>query len=653
MTPVDTPFCLILDDYHAIDSREIDTALATLLELMPPQMTLLITSRSDPGFPISRLRARGQMIELRATDLRFTDAEAAQFLQETMGLTLTTEQIAALESQTEGWIAGLQMAAISMQNRDHSDLAGFVQSFTGSHRFIMDYLTDEVLAQVSPDVQSFLLLTAVLNRLNAGLCDALLSKTQALTSNRQSQQILEQLEVTNTFLMPLDDERCWYRYHHLFADLLRQKVSADTASTIRQQAALWSAENDLMEDAIDYAIAAGALDMAVPWLVENGLRFLFQGKLSRLRRWYDAFPHERLLDQPRLCLDYAWVLMNQGERDAVEPYLLAVEAATQGAPDTRVVTALIRANNARNIENLPVMQAEATLALKLAPADGAEARCSALLQLGVVQLMAVDGDWDVAVQLLEESAALAQQGSNLNMAFVAGGYLGLAYLQRGEVATATAVLNKTYTLATEQGQGQSPVLTYLHLGLAHLAFLAGDWEEARREITQVEAHGRFHNAASGVIRSSMLLALVAQKAGDAETVRLAVESVEEAAVSIKNPDLAQQVEFLKSVFSRSDPPPMQLQTVRRLAAGASLARAKFVAAPEIAQPEQPLVDPLSERELEVLTLIATGLKNKEVAEELFISLNTVLHHTKNIYSKLGVNKRALAIAKGRELNLIQ
>ncbi|MCA9919797.1 MAG: AAA family ATPase, partial [Anaerolineales bacterium] len=182
LVPVPEPFLLILDDYHAIDSAEVDGALASLLDLMPPQMTLSLTSRSDPGFPISRLRARGQLIELRADDLRFTEAEAAEFLQQTMGLTLLPGQIAALENRTEGWIAGLQMAALSMQNRG-GDLDGFVQSFTGSHRFIMDYLTDEVLAQVSPDVQAFLLQTAVLHRLHANLCDAVLANHQSPISN--------------------------------------------------------------------------------------------------------------------------------------------------------------------------------------------------------------------------------------------------------------------------------------------------------------------------------------------------------------------------------------------------------------------------------------------------------------------------------------
>ncbi len=653
VTAVSTPFIFVLDDYHAIDSPDIDTALAFLLDRMPPHMTLALTSRSDPGFPISRLRARGQLTELRADDLRFTEAEAAQFLQQTMGLTLQPAQIAALENRTEGWIAGLQMAALSMQNRSDGDLDGFVQSFTGSHRFIMDYLTDEVLAQASPEVHAFLLQTAVLHRLHANLCEAIMPEAEA-------QQILEQLEATNTFLIPLDDERRWYRYHHLFADLLRQKVPDATAQTVRQKAAVWCAANGLVEDAIEYAIGAGVWETAVPLLAQNGLTYLFQGKLNRLRRWYEAFPTDLLMQQPRLCLDYAWVLVNQGEKNAVEPYLLAAETAAHGAPDVRGVTAIIRANNARAFENLPVMQAEAELALALIPPDRAVARCTALAQLGIVQFMAEGGDLAEAVRLLEETAVLARQSQNMNTAFLAGGCLGLAHLLRGEVGVAADVLLETHTFAIRQGLGQSPLLSYVHLGLAHLAFLAGELDAARQEITQVDAYCRFANEMSCLLRGSMLSALVEQAAGNqagvdsalAELARLAAPELGEEAISLKNPELSRQVAFFQELLVQSRPSPGQLEMARLLAAGASLTYAQAAAQLEAAAPEQPLVDPLSERELEILQLIAAGLKNKEIAEQLFISLNTVLYHNKNIYGKLGVSKRTVAVSKARELGLV-
>lgn len=649
VVPVSNPFYLILDDYHAIDSVEIDRGLAALLDLMPPQMTLVITSRSDPGFPISRLRARGELIELRAQELRFIEAEAAQFLQQTMGLTLLPAQIAALEARTEGWIAGLQMAALTMQNRENSDVDGFVHTFTGSHRFIMDYLTDEVLAQVSPDVQTFLLQTAVLHRLCADLCDAVLPEADS----RRSQEILTQLETTNTFLIPLDDERRWYRYHHLFADLLRQKLSAAAAQSARQKAAIWSAENGLTADAIDYALAAEDWETAVPLLVEHGLRFVFQGKLNRLRRWFDALPRDLLLQQPRICLDYAWMLVNQGEKGAVEPYLRAAETAADDAPTIRMVTAIIRANNARAYENLSVMQAEAAFSLQLAAPDNDLARCTALLQLGVAQILADEGDLETAVTTLQETSLLARQSRNMNAALLAGGYLGLAHLLREDVAAATAVLQETPTFAANQGLQESSLLAYVHLGLAHLAFLDEDWDGARDEIEQAQAHGRFTEEISALFRGELLLALVEQTAGNRAAAEMALHEAVKTAVVLKNSDIPQQIQFFQDVLQRPNPPSAMIETARLVAAGASLSCAQTIAKPTSSQPDQPLIDPLSERELEILTLIVAGLKNKEIADQLVISLNTVLYHNKNIYSKLGVNKRALAIAKARELRLIE
>ncbi|MCB8966807.1 MAG: AAA family ATPase [Ardenticatenaceae bacterium] len=649
--PVSVPFIFVLDDYHAFDSADIDTALGTLLDLMPPQMTLLLTSRSDPGFPISRLRARGELVELRADDLRFTEAEAACFLQQTMGLALLPEHIAALESRTEGWIAGLQMAALSMQHRASDDLHDFVRSFTGSHRFIMDYLTDEVLSQMSPTVQAFLLQTAVLQHLCADLCAAVLP-----VSAQQAQQTLEQLETTNSFLISLDDERRWYRYHHLFADLLRQKLPAAEAQVIRHKAAAWAAANGLTADAIEYALAAEAWETAVPLLVEHGLTFLFQGQLTTLRRWLDAFPAAVLHQQPRLCINYAWVLVNQGQMDAVEPYLQAAETAAQGAPAVRSVTSLIRANIARTREDLPLMQAEAALVLQLTPPDYALSRCAALLQLGAAQMMGATGttadELETAVHMLQQASLLARQSRNLNVAFLAGGYLGLLYLLRGDEPTATAVLQDTQAFAANQGLAQSPLLLYVHLGLAQLAFAADDLEAARQEIAQAQAHGRFVNELSGLCRSGMLLALVELMAGNYAEARAALEMVRETAVSLKNPDLPQQIQFLQNLLAQTEPPRAQLQVAQWLAVGTSLAYARAIAQPDALPPAQSLIDPLSERELEILALIIAGLKNKEIAAQLFISLNTVLYHTKNIYSKLGVSKRSLAIAKARELELI-
>ena len=217
ITTIPDNFILVLDDYHAIDSKSVDRCLTFLLEHLPPQMHLVIATREDPHLPLARLRARGQLTELRAADLRFTPSEAADFLNQVMGLNLSAEDIAALETRTEGWIAGLQLAALSMQG--HQDTTSFIKSFTGSHHFVLDYLVEEVLQQQSESVQTFLLRTSILDRMCGPLCDAVL-----LDSAASGQETLEYLEHANLFIVPLDNERRWYRYHHLFAELLRQRL---------------------------------------------------------------------------------------------------------------------------------------------------------------------------------------------------------------------------------------------------------------------------------------------------------------------------------------------------------------------------------------------------------------------------------------------
>jgi len=220
ITTIPDNFVLVLDDYHVIDSKPVDEALTFLLKHLPPQMHLVITTREDPQLPLARLRARGQLTELRAADLRFTPSEAADFLNQMMGLNLSEEDIAALEARTEGWIAGLQLAAISMQG--HQDTTSFIKSFTGSHHFVLDYLVEEVLGQQPESIQAFLLRTSILDRMCGALCDAVLGSPSA-----SGQETLEYLERINLFIVPLDNERRWYRYHHLFADVLRMHLMAE------------------------------------------------------------------------------------------------------------------------------------------------------------------------------------------------------------------------------------------------------------------------------------------------------------------------------------------------------------------------------------------------------------------------------------------
>ncbi len=251
------PFAVVLDDYHLITEPKIQDRLIYFVENLPISMHLIISSRSDPPWPLARFRVRGELTEIRSQDMRFTEEEAAEFLNNAMGLTLSPADIAVLESRTEGWIAGLQMAAISMSGRD--DISGFIQSFTGSHRFVIDYLMEEVLEQQTPDIQEFLLKTSVLERLNSELCNVIFNRDN-------SQSVLNELEQKNLFLIPLDDERRWYRYHHLFSDLLRnhfRQTHPDEVVRLHKKASVWYERNNLLSDAIEHALAANDIKQII------------------------------------------------------------------------------------------------------------------------------------------------------------------------------------------------------------------------------------------------------------------------------------------------------------------------------------------------------------------------------------------------------
>ncbi|MCP4937371.1 MAG: helix-turn-helix transcriptional regulator, partial [bacterium] len=313
---------LILDDYHVIESQPIDRAITFLLNHLPPQLHLVIASRIDPSLPLSRLRARGQMIEIRAHDLRFAFDETAVFLNQMMNFDLSAQEIAALELHTEGWIAGLQLAALSMKSLKGSrEIIDLIDNFTGSDRYIQDYLVDEVLLQQPQDVKDFLLQTSILSRMSASLCDAVIGK-------KDSQAMLENLDTANLFIVPLDNERRWYRYHHLFADLLRQRLRQDHLEqipTLHSRASEWYERNSLPSDSIYHAFAAEdferAADLAeLAWPAMSGS---FQS-IAWLG-WVKAMPDELVRARPVLSVAYAWAFLNAGKLEAAETRLLDAE----------------------------------------------------------------------------------------------------------------------------------------------------------------------------------------------------------------------------------------------------------------------------------------------------------------------------------------
>jgi len=316
---VPNDFILILDDYHLVDNPAVDRALGFLLEHLPPQMHLAMTTREDPNLPLARLRVRDQLTELRAADLRFTPSEAAEFLNQVMGLALAADEVAALENRTEGWIAGLQLAALSM--RDNRDASGFIQAFTGDHRYIVDYLVEEVLKSRPEAIRSFLLQTSILDRLNGSLCDA-------VTGQPGGQARLEALQRGNLFLIPLDDRRHWYRYHHLFADVLRAHLIAEQPEqlpVLHRRASAWYERDGSASEAIRHALAARDFERAAA-LIERALPAMRQTRQeATLLSWFQALPDEVFRRRPMLSVHCAGVLLQNGQLEGVEARLRDAE----------------------------------------------------------------------------------------------------------------------------------------------------------------------------------------------------------------------------------------------------------------------------------------------------------------------------------------
>ena len=332
ITAIPDNFILVLDDYHVIDAKPVDDALTFLLEHLPPQMHLVIATREDPHLPLARLRARGQLTELRAADLRFTPAEAADFLNQVMGLNLSAEDIAALETRTEGWIAGLQLAAISMQG--HQDTASFIKSFTGSHHFVLDYLVEEVLQQQPESIQTFRCAHP-----SSTACAAPCVTLFCLTPSASGQETLEYLEHANLFIVPLDNERRWYRYHHLFADLLRQRLHQSASSGMSGgvaeyhiRASQWYEDNGLEIEAFHHAAAANDIERAERLMEGKGMPLHFRGAVAAILDWLASLPKTVLDARPSLWVRYATLLLVTGQTTGVEEKLQAAEAALVPQP---------------------------------------------------------------------------------------------------------------------------------------------------------------------------------------------------------------------------------------------------------------------------------------------------------------------------------
>jgi LuxR family maltose regulon positive regulatory protein len=528
LTTIPENFLLVLDDYHVIDAPAVDDALIFLLEHLPAQMHLVIATREDPQLPLARLRVRGQLTELRATDLRFTPGEATTFFNQIMGLGLTAADVTALETRTEGWIAGLQLAALSMRGRE--DISGFISAFAGDNRYIVDYLVEEVLQRQPEPVRRFLLQTAILDRLSGPLCDA-------VTGQADGQARLEALERGNFFVVPLDDQRHWYRYHHLFGEVLATHLRAeqpDLVATLHRRASAWYEQQGAAADAIRHALAAGdfahAADLVEPALPEMRRR----REAATLLRWVKALPDELVRMRPVLSAVYASALLATGELADVEARLRDAErwldppADRHGRPDAPAAgmvvvdeeafrllpgsIALFRAGLALVLGDVAGTMKYARRALDLVPADDYLGRGGAMAFLGLAYW--VSGDLDAAYRSYADGMAGVQKAGFISDTI--NGAIARADIRiaQGRLHEAMGIYEQALQLAAEQGDPVLRGTADMYVGMSELYLEHDDLQAATQHLLRSKEQGEHTGFPPNPYRWCVAMARIRQAEGD-------------------------------------------------------------------------------------------------------------------------------------------
>lgn len=476
-------FILVLDDYHHVQSEVVHAAVAFLLGHAPPQMHLVISTRTDPPLPIAQLRAHGQLTELRAPDLGFTHDETARFLRDVMQLPASAEEVAGLEARTEGWIAGLQLAALSSQGREGG--LGAVSTFTGSHRHLLDYLAAEVLAQQPPHVRDFLLRTSILETLTAPLCEAVLGLEPA----SDPQATLEQIERANLFLVALDERQEWYRYHALFGEFLRSylhRTMPGEVAGLHLRAARWLHEHGFVPEAVAHALAAREYDLAASLVEQHARTMLTHGENTTLIGWLEALPEELLLARPRLCICHAWAATYTGQYGVAEDRVNDAErAAANRASDVepqsiRGEIAAIRARLAANNSDLDRVLALSREALEHLPAERLDLRGHVALNLGLTYMDF--GEMEQTAHYLGQAHEIGRASGNLRLAIFGLRYLGVARMVQGRLHEAARLYRQALQVAAEGQDGTRPSLPAAGVAYAGLGRLLYEWnylDEAR------------------------------------------------------------------------------------------------------------------------------------------------------------------------------
>jgi LuxR family maltose regulon positive regulatory protein len=770
---------LALDDFHVIQDRDVLVVLERLITNGPEQLHLVLATREDPLLPLARLRANNRMTEIRAANLRFTPEEASLFLNEIMELSLSEADVAALESRTEGWVVGLQLAGLALQGalsmQGQPDPAGFIATLSGSHRHILSYLTEEVLSSQPEEIQFFLLQTSILDKLSEDLC-------AAVTGRADSGSLLERLFKANLFLIPLDDEGRWYRYHHLFADLLRNRqnrIGRDEIAQLHQRASQWYEAAGMPGEAIDHALAGADYPRAAALLEKQALPLTMQGYVKTVEGWLRSIPPEWQSHNPKANLAFAWTHLLRGNYGQVDPYMKAAEAALTAPELAGETSQALKAELYALQANLLHVQGKvaegrelAYQALQLAPPDNDYLRGLAYVGLGGSYRQ--EGDYEHSIEAYQKAVQASRAAGHQVVEMLAVTTLALMAIEHGQLRFAAQVGLGMVDRLEGSGSQPSPVAGTIY---GALATIYCEWDQLERSsqflgrAAQLSVLGG-HTAALvylGLIRARLLQAegelvaaaqalqeaaglqqrgipawlkpeLVAQQVRlflaqgqllAAEAVLLpygeilAVEEAQEPAGLLRLAALrlalargeelqegseaagrliaaagrragirlqalllrAQMLnrlgrvksalEDLEAALALAEPEGYQrtftdegqemgalLRSLLGRSSRTSYIKKLLAAFPKVApglasglrepvvDAEETLVEPLTGREVEVLRLMAAGLKYEEISRQLIISLNTVRFHVKTTYGKLGVNNRTMAIEKARRLGLL-